>query len=159
MSGEEHIETRRPIGAISHLVLPFASLKIGTRLRLCFAVLLGLVAASDLIALWQVSRLSGEVNVLYLVDQKEATVERIHTDIVDYIENSQGLAEAEDPRRFAEDARGLSETLRQRTDTARQAILKPGAETSQDPVLLTMLASIQSTLPSQTATLIGLATA
>ena len=158
MSLKKRIGTQQPSGVISRLALPLAGLKIGSRLALCFAVLLGLVAASDLTALWQCSRLSDEVSLLYSVDQKSATVEQIHTDIVDYA-NLEGLAEAEDPGPFAQEAERLSETLRQRIDAAMQAIQIPGAATRQDPVLLTMLASIQGTLPSQTATLVALAKA
>ena len=159
MSVEEHIETGPRSRLISRLVRPFGRLKIGTRLVVCFAVLLGLVAVSDAIALWQFSRLSDEVNVLYLVDQKATAVERIHMDIVDYGDTLQNLAKSEDAVGFAQEAQRLSETLRRRTDAARQAILRPGASTRQDPVLLTMLESIESTVPGQTDTLAGLAKA
>jgi two-component system, cell cycle sensor histidine kinase and response regulator CckA len=157
MPGGESSETPHPSGVVSRLVRPFARFRIGTRLTLCFAVLLGLVAASDLIALWQFSRLSDEVSILYLVDQKSDAVEQIHTDILDYRESLQGLAVTENPGRFASEAERLSETLRRRAGRAKEAIQKPGATTRQDPVLLTMLESIQSTLPGQTAALVALA--
>ena len=140
-------------------MLPLASLKIGARLTLCFAVLFGLVGVSDLIAIWQFSLLSHEVNILYLVDQKSDTVERIHIDIVDYGETLQELAKSENPAGFVGEAVRLSETLSMQAETARQAIAKPGSATREDPALLAMLASIQSTLPGQTSTLVALATA
>jgi PAS domain S-box-containing protein len=159
MSGEEHLETPQPGGLISRLMLQFAGLRIGTRLTLCFAVLLGLVAAADLTGLWQFSKLSNEVGILYRVDQKSAAVEEIHTAIVDFSDNLRRLAETESPGEFANEAGRLSLTLQEETDTAKKAIQAPGAATRQDPVLLTMLATIQSTLPSQTATLVDLAKA
>jgi PAS domain S-box-containing protein len=96
----ENAATENPSGTPAHL----RRLNIGPRLTACFLIIVVLMGAVDLIAVWQFKHIEVSAHRFYQVDEKSLAVMRAHVDLMEFREALVTLANAQDERGFAVEA-------------------------------------------------------
>lgn len=132
-------------------------LNIGARLTACFVIIVLLMAAADIVAVWQFKRIEVPAQRFYEADQKSLAVMRVHLDVVGFREALNELAKAEDFSRFAAEAAALRDNFTQDVAQAKKT-LSPSNDRDQEPVSVT-LEALRGSLPAQANTLVELAKA
>src|ERR1700733_10147609 len=134
-------------------------LNIGPRLVLCFALIIVSMLAGDVIVLWQFHVVQAQAERLNEYDEELVTVLHIHSDLLKFRDALESLANARNSERLKAETQSMSEALAEDMRQAKSALLAVQSGNTSDPMNLAALAVIQSTLRSQTASMIGLAEA
>jgi PAS domain S-box-containing protein len=134
-------------------------LNIGPRLLLCFALIIVSMLVGDVIVLWQFHIVQAQADRLNEYDEELVTVLRVHSDLLKLRDAVESLANAKDAERLKVEIQSMNEALAEDMREARNALLAVQSDNTSDPMNLAALAVIQSTLGSQTASMIELAQA
>src|SRR5580700_9553952 len=134
-------------------------LNIGPRLVLCFALIIVLMFAGDVIVLWQFHIVQAQAERLDEYDAELVTVSRVHSDVLKLRDTLESLANARDSERLKAETQSMNEAFAEDMRRAKSALLAVHSDNASDPTILPTLAVVQSTLRSQTASMIDLAEA
>jgi PAS domain S-box-containing protein len=135
-------------------------LNIGPRLVLCFALIIVSMLAGDVIVLWQFHIVQAQTERVNEYDEELVTVLRVHSDVLKFRDTLESLANARNSERLNADTQSMNETFAEDMQRAKKALLAVHSNsTASDPTILPTLAVVQSTLRSQTASMIDLAEA
>jgi PAS domain S-box-containing protein len=131
---------------------------IGTRLTACFAIILLLMIAADVIAVWQFNRMAAPGQRLNQANQTSHAVMRVHLDVDAFRDRLSALASTHDTRQFTSEATSLRRKFLENVAHAQQ-LLRSSPDIEQDPMILSGLETLQVTLPSQLDAVMELAAA
>ena len=134
-------------------------LNIGPRLLLCFALIIVSMLVGDVIVLWQFHIVQAQAGRLNEYDEELVTVLRVHSDLLKFRDAVESLANARDAERLKVEIQSMNQALAEDMREAKNALLAVYSDPASDPTNLPTLATIQSTLRSQTASMIELAEA
>ena len=126
---------------------------------LCFALIILSTLAGDAIVLWQFHVVQAQTERLNAYDEELVTVSRVHSDLGRFRDNLESLANAKNAERLSTETQSMNEAFAEDMGRAKSALLAVHADSESDPTTLPMLAVVQSTLRSQTASMIDLAKA
>src|SRR6204780_857355 len=133
-------------------------LNIGPRLVLCFALIIVLMFAGDVIVLWQFRIVQAQAARLDEFDEDLVTVLRIHSDVLKLRDTLESLVNARNSDRLKAETQTMTETLAEDMGSAKSALSAVHSDNaSADPAILPTLAVVQSNLQSETASVIDLA--
>src|SRR6266403_640343 len=124
-------------------------LAIGPRLILGFVFIILSMLAADAIILWQFSVVRTQAMRLNDIDQKLVAVLRVHTSLLAFHDQLEGLADAEDADRLLVAAGPLRTAVLEDIRRATSALSLAPSDPRRDPTVLPTLHVIQSALPSQ----------
>jgi PAS domain S-box-containing protein len=124
-------------------------LAIGPRLILGFVFIILSMLAADAIILWQFYVVRTQAMRLNDIDQKLVAVLRVHTSLLAFHDQLDGLADAEDADRLLKEAEPLRTAVLADIRRATNAISLPPLDPRRDPTVLPTLHVIQSALPSE----------
>jgi PAS domain S-box-containing protein len=124
-------------------------LAIGPRLILGFVFIILSMLAADAIILWQFYVVRAQAMRLNDVDQKLVAVLRVHTSLLTFHDQLEGLADAEDADRLLIEAAPLRTAVLEDIRRAMNALGLPPLDPRRDPTVLPTLHVIQSALPSE----------
>ena len=134
-------------------------LNIGPRLVLCFALIILSTLAGDVIVLWQFHIVHAQAERLNEYDEELVTVLRVHSDLLKFRDTLESLANAKNAERLNAETQSMNEAFAEDMRRAKSALLAVHSYNASDPTTLPTLAVVQSTLRSQTASMIDLAEA
>src|ERR1700723_4659455 len=134
-------------------------LNIGPRLVLCFALIIVLMFAGDVIVLWQFHLVQWQAERLDEYDEELVAVLRVHSDLLKFRDTLESLANAKDSERLKADTQSMFEAFAEDTRSAKSALLAVHSDNASDLTILPILAVVQSNLQSETASVIDLAEA
>ena len=134
-------------------------LKIGPRLVLCFALIIVLMFAGDVIVLWQFHIVQAQAERLDEYDEELVAVLRVHSDLLKFRDTLESLANAKNSERLKADTQSMFEAFAEDTRSAKSALLAVHSDNASDLTILPILAVVQSNLQSETASVIDLAEA
>ena len=132
---------------------------IGPRLVLCFALIILSTLAGDVIVLWQFHIVHAQAERLNEYDEELVTVLRVHSDLLKFRDTLESLANAKNAERLNAETQSMNEAFAEDMRRAKSALLAVHSYNASDPTTLPTLAVVQSTLRSQTASMIDLAEA
>ena len=145
------------LGTLFRRALRPSQLKIGTRLTLCFAAIVLLMAVAGMVTLWQFGLIRGQAQHLDQVDQKSLAVLRVQANLLLFQDRLDELASTQDARSFVAEAGALRRQFLAEVELANQALRVQPVSVERDPAMLSTLETIQSTLPAQIDALMELA--
>jgi PAS domain S-box-containing protein len=134
-------------------------LNIGPRLVLCFALIIVSMLVGDAIVLWQFHIVQAQAKRLNEYDEELVTVLRVHTDLLNFRDKLESPANAKNSELLKAEIQSMNEVFAEDMRRAESALLTVHSDNPADPTTLPTLAVIQSTLQSQTASMIALAEA
>ena len=135
-------------------------LNIGPRLVLCFALIIVSMLAGDVIVLGQFHIVQAQAERLNEYDEELATVLRVHSDVLKFRDTLESLANAKASERLNVETQSMNEAFAEDMRRAKSALLAVHSYSpASDPTILPTLAVVQSTLRSQTASMVDLAEA
>ncbi|HWO28731.1 MAG TPA: ATP-binding protein [Candidatus Acidoferrum sp.] len=134
-------------------------LNIGPRLVLCFALIIVLMFAGDVIVLWQFHIVQAQAERLDEYDEELVAVLRVHSDLLKFRDTLESLANAKDSERLKAETQAMNEAFAEDTRSAKSALSAVHSDNASDPTILPILAVVQSNLQSETASVIDLAEA
>src|ERR1700691_2249111 len=134
-------------------------LNIGPRLVLCFALIIVSMLAGDLVVLRQFHIVQAQAERLDEYDEELVTVLRVHSDMLKFRDTLESLASARNAERLKAETQSMNETFAEDMRSAKSALLAVHSGNTSDPTILATLAVVQSTLQSQTASMIELSDA
>jgi PAS domain S-box-containing protein len=134
-------------------------LNIGPRLVLCFALIIVLMFAGDVIVLWQFHLVQAQAQRLDEYDEELVTVLRVHSDLLKLRDTLESLANAKDSERLKTETQSMNEAFAEDMRRAKSALLAVHSDNASDLTILPILAVVQSNLQSESASLIDLAEA
>jgi PAS domain S-box-containing protein len=134
-------------------------LDIGPRLVLCFALIILSTLVGDVIVLWQFHIVQAQAERLDKYDDELVTVLRVHSDLLKFRDTLESLANAKNAERLNVETQSMNEAFAEDMRRAKSALLTVHSDNASDPTILPTLAVVQSTLQSQTASMIELAEA
>jgi PAS domain S-box-containing protein len=133
-------------------------LNIGPRLVLCFALIIVLMFAGDVIVLWQFHIVQAQAARLDEFDEELVAVLRVHSDVLKLRDTLESLVNARNSDRLKAEAKSMTEALAEDMRSAKSALSAVHSDnTSADPAILPTLAVVQSNLQSEIASVIDLA--
>jgi PAS domain S-box-containing protein len=133
-------------------------LNIGPRLVLCFALIIVLMFAGDVIVLWQFHIVQAQAARLDEFDEELVTVLRVHSDVLKLRDTLESLVNARNSDRLKAETKSMTEALAEDMRSAKSALSAVHSDNaSADPAILPTLAVVQSNLQSETASVIDLA--
>src|SRR5580693_8130343 len=151
-----HFANRAPLtGTSSRNHFRLGKWKIGTLLTACFAAIVLLMIAGDLIAVLQLDRVETRAWRFYQEDQKSLAIMHVYLDVATFRDTLTGLAYDQNPYEFASRATALRDNFL-RDVTHAQGTLSSAPDVSQDPTILIRLETVRAVLPSQVDTLLEL---
>jgi PAS domain S-box-containing protein len=124
-------------------------LAIGPRLILGFVFIIMSMLAADAIILWQFYVVHSQAMRLNDIDQKLVAVLRVHSGLLAFHDQLEGLADAEDAGRLRIEAGPLRSAVLGDILRATKALSLPPVDPRRDPTVLPTLHVIQSALPSE----------
>src|ERR1700722_11995259 len=133
-------------------------LAIGPRLILGFVLIIMSMLAADAIILWQFYVVRSQAMRLNDIDQKLVAVLRMHSSLLAFHDQLEGLADAEDADRLLIEAGPLRAAVLEDILRATKALSLPPVDPRRDPTVLPTLHVIQSALPSELEAITTLAT-
>jgi signal transduction histidine kinase/CheY-like chemotaxis protein len=143
---------------LAHL-LSLRTLRIGTRLSLCFSFLILLTAAAGLLASWQ-WRLSGaQMAQLDQTDLQIILVLHVNNDVVRYVQVLQDAAIREDIGQFRAQVEPLRAQLARDIQLAVKSLRANQASGREETLVLSLLSYFEFTVPSEIQTVSDLADA
>src|SRR6202030_958414 len=124
-------------------------LAIGPRLILGFVLIIMSMLAADAIILWQFYVVRSQAMRSNDIDQKLVAVLRVHSSLLAFHDQLEGLADAEDADRLLIEAGPLRAAVLGGILRATIALSLPPVDPRRDPTVLPTLHVIQSALPSE----------
>lgn len=124
-------------------------LNIGSRLALCFMLIILAMFAGSAVLLWQFHQARLQSERLTGVDQELIAVLRAHLSLMSFYERLDVLADAEDTNTLGEQVEVLQNALLQDSQRSQSALSHLPPEVRLDPTLLPTLLAIQDELPAQ----------
>jgi PAS domain S-box-containing protein len=149
-------ELGRLVKRVEEKTLHPARLNIGSRLILCFIILVMLGA--DAVVLWQFHLVNAQAERLNGIDQQLVTLLRVHTSLLEFYAGLEALAQTEDATLLVKEAGALRTAALNDVQHAVSSVSLLPSDFQRDPNLLPTLHVIQSSLTSQLETIIKLAT-
>lgn len=134
-------------------------LNIGPRLILCFGLLIVSMLAGDVLVLWQFHVVHAQAERLNAHDEEIVTVLRVHSDMLEFRDTLESLANARDSQRLTTEIQSMNATFAEDMRRAKSTLLAVHSDSPPDPTILPTLAVVQSNLQSETASVIELAEA
>jgi PAS domain S-box-containing protein len=134
-------------------------LNIGPRLVLCFALIIVLMEAGDVIVLWQFHIVQAQAERLDEYDEELVAVLRVHSDMLKFRDTLESLARARNSERLKAETQSMNEAVAEDMRRAKSALLAVHSDNASDPTILPTLGVVQSNLQSETASVIDLAEA
>jgi PAS domain S-box-containing protein len=134
-------------------------LNIGPRLVLCFALIIVLMVAGDVIVLWQFHIVQAQAKRLDEYDEELVTVLRVHSDVLKFRDTLESLANAKKAEPLKAETQSMNGVFADDMRRAKSALLAVHSDNPSDPTILPTLAVVQSNLQSETASVIELAEA
>jgi nitrogen fixation/metabolism regulation signal transduction histidine kinase len=134
-------------------------LNIGPRLVLCFALIIVLMFAGDVIVLWQFHIVQAQAERLDNYDEELVAVLRVHSDLLKLRDTLESLANARDSERLKAETQAMNEAFAEDMRRAKSALSAVHSDNASDQTILPILAVVQSNLQSETASVIDLAEA
>lgn len=132
-------------------------LKIGTRLTLCFVVIVLLMMVADILAMVQFDLVRRQTLLLNRVDQKTVSVLKLHAQILTFRTRLEALAAQEDFTLFASEAAVSRQELFSDIEDCRKSLQVRVQGVGEDATIQSILQAIQSSLPEQVQALNDLA--
>jgi len=133
-------------------------LNIGPRLVLCFALIIVLMFAGDVIVLWQFHIVQAQAARLDEFDEELVAVLRVHSDVLKLRDTLESLVNARNSDRLKAETKSMTEALAEDMRSAESALSAVHSDNaSADPAILPTLAVVQSNLQSEIASVIDLA--
>ncbi len=132
-------------------------LNIGPRLILCFALIILLMVAGDVIVLWQFHIVQAQAARLDEYDEELVAVLRVHSDMLKFRDTLESLAHGRNSERLKSETQSMNEAVAEDMGRAKSALLAVHSDNASDPTILPTLAVVQSNLQSETASVIELA--
>jgi len=133
-------------------------LNIGSRLVLCFVLIIVLMFAGDVIVLWQFHIVQAQAARLDEFDEELVTVLRVHSDVLKLRDTLESLVNARNSDRLKAETKSMTEALAEDMRSAESALSAVHSDNaSADPAILPTLAVVQSNLQSEIASVIDLA--
>src|SRR5579871_1011280 len=145
-------------GDLLELVRYPSHLKIGIRLTLCFVAIVLLMIASHVFTLWQFGRVRLQEERMHQLDQESQAVLRLHADLLILRNQLDELTNIAELQRFTRETTEMRKHFLERTQQADDALRRP-ASVAHDPIMLSTIETIQSSLPGQIDALRDLANA
>jgi PAS domain S-box-containing protein len=142
-----------------HSEMNRARLNIGPRLLACFALIVVSMLAGDVIVLWQFHIVQVQAERLSEYDEELVTVLHLHSDLLKFRDALESLANERNSERLKAETQSMYEAFAEDMRHAESALLAVHSDNASDPTTLPTLAVIQSTLRSQTASMMELAAA
>jgi PAS domain S-box-containing protein len=134
-------------------------LSIGPRLVLCFALIVVLMLAGDVIVLWQFHIVQAQAERLDKYDEELVTVLRVHSDLLKFRDTLESLANARNSENLKTETLAMNEAFAEDMRSANRALLAVHSDNASDTTILPTLAVVQSNLQSESASMIDLAQA
>jgi PAS domain S-box-containing protein len=132
-------------------------LKIGSRLTLCFVLIILAMLVGNAVLLWQFHRARAQAVRLSGVDQELITVLQAHASLMSLYERLDAISHSENADLLVSEAETLGNTLLEDSRRSRNALSRLPPEVRLDPTLLPSLVAIQDSLPAQLEAIIRLA--
>src|SRR6201993_4872719 len=133
-------------------------LTIRLHLIACFVLIVVLMIAADLIAVWQYQQIDAPARRVSKADQISYAVVRVHLDVDTFRDSMAALASSHDIRQFSGEAASIRQTFLQHVDHAEQ-MLRATPDIEKDAPISSALESLRGTLLAQLDTAIQLAAA
>ncbi len=133
------------------------SVRIGARLAVSFAVILGLLLASGVVGLWQANKYKRRVRELDVIDQQVLAVMHVNNNVLEFKNIMQTACAGQNAERFKNQIRPFQSALLRDIDTASFAMRLAGAPGDNRASTLTTLAYIRASIPAVIDTLIEMA--
>lgn len=124
-------------------------LKIGSRLIVCFVLIIVSMLAGDALILWQFHLVRAQAERLNGIDQTLVALLRVHTSLLAFHDRLGTLAESEDASHLVKEAGPLWAAVQEQVQLAKRALAQLPPEVQRDPTILPTLEDIESTLPPQ----------
>jgi formate hydrogenlyase transcriptional activator len=134
-------------------------LNIGSRLTLCFVLIILSMLGGDGVVLWQFHLVQTQAERLNGFDQKLVAILRVHTSLLAFHDRLEALADSKDAGQLVAEAGPLHAAFLSETQRAESALRSVPSDPQQDPSILPTLEVIQGSLQSQLDAVTGLATA
>jgi PAS domain S-box-containing protein len=134
-------------------------LNIGPRLILCFALIIVSMLAGDAIVLWQFHIVQAQTERLNQYDEELVTVLRVHSDVLNFRDALEPPTNTKNSERLKTETQSMNEVFAEDMQRAEIALSAVHSDNASDPTILPTLAVIQSTLRSESASMIELAEA
>jgi PAS domain S-box-containing protein len=134
-------------------------LNIGPRLILCFALIIVLMFAGDIIVLWQFHIVQAQAERLDAYDDELVAVLRVHSDLLKFRDTLESLANTKNSENLKTQTQAMYGAFAEDVQGAKSALLAVRSDNAADPTTLPTLAVVQSDLQSETASVIDLAQA
>src|SRR6201987_5661388 len=132
-------------------------LTIRLHLIACFVLIVVLMIAADLIAVWQYQQIDAPARRVSKADQISYAVVRVHLDVDTFRDSMAALASSHDTRQFSGETASIRQTFLQHVDDAMQ-MLRANPDIAQDAPISSALETLRVTLLSQLDTAVQLAT-
>lgn len=142
----------------SRNLLPHRHLRIGTRLILCFLVIVVAMLVANLVAIWQLRRTAAPNRILSQTDQLSQAALTVHLDVDTLRNRLTALADTHDGSDFQSEAASLRRKFLADITQAEQ-LFAGARDQMHDPLILNTLQTLKATLPSQIDKVTGLAEA
>ncbi|HYO83093.1 MAG TPA: ATP-binding protein [Bryobacteraceae bacterium] len=124
-------------------------LSIGSRLTLCFVLIILTLLAGNGIALWQFNLAWTQAERLRGVDEELIAVMHAHRNLRSFYDRLEVLASSEDAERLLKGTEALRQDLLEDSRNTRTAFERLPPEVQPHPTLQTALQTVQQALPSQ----------
>jgi signal transduction histidine kinase len=134
------------------------NVSIGTRLAVCFSLIIGLMMAADAVAFWQFKRMEAVGQGLRKADQASRAVVRVRLDIGIFRERVTLMTESQETRELADDSAALRKRFSGDVETARQLLIA-SPDLDQNGTISSALETLRVALPAQLDTVVDLANA
>jgi signal transduction histidine kinase len=134
------------------------NVSIGTRLAVCFSVIVGLMMAADAVAFWQFKRMEDVGQALRKADQTSRAVVRVRFDIGIFRKRITLMAESQETREFDSDSAALRKKFLDDVEIARQLLIA-SPELDPNGTISSALETLRVALPAQLDTMVDLANA
>ena len=134
-------------------------LNIGPRLILCFGLIILSMLVGDVMVLWQFHVVHAQAERLNEHDEEIVTVLRVHSDMLEFRDTLESLANARDSQRLTTEIQSMNATFAEDMRRAKSVLLAVHSDNTADPTILPTLAVVQSNLQSETASVMELAEA
>ena len=146
-----------PAFKAARMITLISNVDIKTRLTFCFVLIIALMSVGTGIMLWQSHVMRTQANRLTQLDEQFMEVQRVHSLVLSFRNESEQLVRARNLARLQQEAPALRNQL---NDSLRQTqTVFRGIEPNNilDPTVLPTLETIQDLLPSQVDSLTALA--
>ena len=130
--------------------------RVGARLTVTFALLIGLIVAGNGLLIWQFRLAQAQTERLTEVSQQLISVLRLQESLMRFHQRLGELADSRDAQLLASEAEPLRRALQAQTQRTRSVLAELPPEARVDPAFLPTLEAIEITMPSQIAAITAL---